>query len=481
MRIHQLRVALAVVEELVAVADVNDAPIAAVAPRQVDLVRHGGAARQGERAGVVAVEHRRQACAICGGQLGQVGEQLADVGDLVGRARLGDLALVLLVLDRIAHEGDQGFVGKGIDKTQPLVLQAQRVVDGELVGQGLEGGLEVRPGLFAPRDLVGGETLDVVVLAVAVLVEAVIVVVVDDLVAVLLDVLLANTVIGGGILEQEGIGKIGQVMAQALEGTGGLAAAGEPDMPLVHQHQAEHPARRWQLEVAALVVEQAAGGFHHQLDAPGALAVQSIDQRSELAPVLVDQVDARRGKDDLQFVKGLHAADVVDVLQDVQVHQQRLAAAGRHPVGEHVAARAGGLVAQLAHQTFGEVEREDLVIAQPHRAAHQQVVALQPAGNGLARPALEAGLRLGAVGFHRLLVGGVVAFAGRRQAAQEFALEAVVELEFHVSSSPRPGRNRWASAACRARRPCAGRPSGSAPDAGCAGCRRRWHSSARWR
>ncbi len=107
-----------------------------------------------------------EACAICGGQLGQVGEQLADVGDLVGRARLGDLALVLLVLDRIAHEGDQGFVGKGIDKTQPLVLHAQRVVDGELVGQGLEGGLEVRPGLFAPRDLVGGETLDVVVLAI---------------------------------------------------------------------------------------------------------------------------------------------------------------------------------------------------------------------------------------------------------------------------------------------------------------------------
>ena len=89
---------------------------------------------QGERAGVVAIEHRRQACAICGGQLGQVGEQLADVGDLVGRTRLGDLALVLLVLDRIAHEGDQGFVGKGIDKAQSLVLQAQRVVQGELVG-----------------------------------------------------------------------------------------------------------------------------------------------------------------------------------------------------------------------------------------------------------------------------------------------------------------------------------------------------------
>ncbi len=275
--------------------------------------------------------------------------------------------------------------------------------------------------------------MDTVILAVAVLVEAEVVVVIDDLPAVLLDVLLADAVIRRRILEQEGVGEIRQLVAQLLERPGLLAAARQADMPLIDQHQPEHAARRRQLEIAALMIEQAARRLHRQPDAVGALAVKRTDQRQQVAPVLLDQIHARRRDDDLQLVERLHPADVVDVLQDIEMHQQRLTAARRHPVRQQVARRLGLAVAPLAQRRLGEIERQNLVIAQLHRAAHQRVIARQPALDRIARPLRHARFRLRRVALDGFLVRRIVPFAGRGQRLQQIRPEPVVELQFHAA------------------------------------------------
>ena len=156
-------------------------------------------------------------------------------------------------------------------------------------------------------------------------------------------------------------------------------------MPLIDQHQAEYLGRRRELEKAALGVEQTAGGFNSQADSIRAQSVQPFNQRCYLAAMLVDQVDAWCRQNDVQFIKcpqpgvKIAAAQMSDVLQDVQVHEQRLTAACRHPIGQHVPAHeircTGALFAQ---NPFGEVKGKNLVIAQPHRLGHELGVFLQP-------------------------------------------------------------------------------------------------------
>ena len=245
--------------------------------------------------------------------------------------------------------------------------------------------------------------------------------------------LVADAVIGRGILEQEGIRRVGQFVPQRLEGAGLLAPAGQADMPLVHQHQPEDPRGRRQAKEAALPVQERAGRLHRQADAVGALAIQRIDDGRDLAPMLIDQVHARRGQDDLQFIESLESADMVDVLQDVQMHQQGLAASRGHPIGQQVAPGRGGVTPLLPQHALGEVEGQNLVIPQPDRLVDQLVVSSQPVLHRVPPPLLHARFGFRGVAFHRLLVARIEALAASGLVAQQPVAQTPVERQVHAA------------------------------------------------
>ena len=188
----------AVVEELVAIADVHDAPISTITPGQPNLIGNGGASGQGENTGGFTVEDGGESLAFLRCQFGEICQQLPDVRNFVARPT----AFLLAVFHRIAHESDQGLVGElRLERQAGGGLGAQFVMNGQLARQGAEGFAKVFPQLGAFCDNIRANGLDAVVLAVAVLVKAVVVVVVDDLIFVLAHVLFGDAMISGRILE----------------------------------------------------------------------------------------------------------------------------------------------------------------------------------------------------------------------------------------------------------------------------------------
>ena len=334
-----------------AIADVNHPPFLAFAVGKEEFVIVFGVACDNKRPDDAAAENGTESLAFCRRQYCKEIQYLLDIRHLVV------FAFPVGILHSVSHKRHQRTVIRQIDVG---FFAFAEIFEGlQLLFHHAKTFVQVVVDFrVSIGDNIRRDGFEIVVLPVSIAVESCIVVAVDDGVIIFLFQSLCDVVKGGGVFKEEGSTDV-EPTAQFSEFAGLLTA--QADVRFIHQNQPLNVLVFRKAEIVCRFLEECLRCVNCQLQPIVVNFIEFADVRLQLAPMLLNKSGERCRQEELE-TEIVFLTEMMEVLEDVEVHDEGFPAAGCHPIREHIFVLLRAGEHRIRQETLGEKQCQDLVI-----------------------------------------------------------------------------------------------------------------------